>query len=184
LQLDVRFGGTEVVSDAGTFAYNAPSPWNNGLAAGRVHNGPIINGLEGARRGGRFLWYSWPEAELDRASWREGVAILAARQPGAASRTVVVTGATVEVTDRALAPDASALQVTWLLHPSVRDSSVIEADGMEVVRTTDDDIIGWFSSTYGSRVPTVAIVIHRTGAAVQQGIRSVITRPAPTEPGS
>src|SRR5690606_24124076 len=31
LHLDVRIAGRPVVVDPGTYAYNAPSPWNNGL---------------------------------------------------------------------------------------------------------------------------------------------------------
>jgi hypothetical protein len=108
LHLDVRFDSAETVTDAGSFAYNAPPPWNNGLAASRVHNGPMLDDAELASRGQRFLWYSWPAAQVVAVTYDAGVATLIGEIPGRVRREVVVRPTGVNVRDTILDPSALA----------------------------------------------------------------------------
>ncbi|HEX8245096.1 MAG TPA: heparinase II/III family protein, partial [Longimicrobium sp.] len=161
LQLDVRFGAREVVVDAGTFAYNAPAPWRNGLVSARVHNGPVLDGREPGVRGPRFLWYLWPEADLVRAEWDGTGATLVAEIPGKARRTVVITPGQVRVTDQVPAGVADEVAVRWLLHPSADASSVFVEGGSETKNAEEGDTGGWYSPAYGLRLPTRYVEARR-----------------------
>jgi Heparinase II/III-like protein/Heparinase II/III N-terminus len=59
LHLDVWLNGLNVALDPGTYSYNKPSPWDNGLAATCVHNTGNVNGMNQMLQAGRFLWLDW-----------------------------------------------------------------------------------------------------------------------------
>ena len=56
LHVDLWKGGELFAFDPGSYLYNGPPPWQDGLAGAVVHNAPIVDGLEPMRRAGRFLW--------------------------------------------------------------------------------------------------------------------------------
>ncbi|HEX8360772.1 MAG TPA: heparinase II/III family protein [Longimicrobium sp.] len=153
LQLDVRYEGREVLVDPGTFAYNAPAPWRNGLVWGRVHNTPSLDGAEPGVRGPRFLWYLWPEADIREARCVADGAVLVAEIPGRVRREVHVAPEGVTVTDTALAP-AAEMRVRWLLHPDAAPQCVEVEGGATLHRAADDDVLGWYSPHYGERLPS------------------------------
>ncbi len=62
LHVDLWWRGINLALDAGTYLYNGPSPWNNGLAATAVHNTVTIDRQDQMRRAGRFLWIDWAQA--------------------------------------------------------------------------------------------------------------------------
>lgn len=161
LQLDVRVEGQEVLVDPGTFSYNAPPPWRNGLAGAVVHNGPLVDGEEPGARGPRFLWLAWPRARIVRAE-REGEGIVVVGEvPDQVRRVVRVAPRGVTVEDEVLAPHARRIAVRWLLHPDV-DPAVLQVDGSHRTRTArDGDPRGWFSPYYGERIPSRWIEIER-----------------------
>lgn len=59
LHLDLWWRGLNVAQDAGTYSYNAPPPWNNPLAASRVHNTVTVDGSDQMTRAGRFMVLDW-----------------------------------------------------------------------------------------------------------------------------
>lgn len=69
LHLDLWWRGQNIALDPGTYRYNAPPPWDNALAATRVHNTVTINGENQMTRAGRFLWLDWAQARL--LEWEE-----------------------------------------------------------------------------------------------------------------
>lgn len=158
LQLDIRFGGREVVVDPGTYSYNAPPPWRNGLATARVHNGPMVDGQEPGVRGPRFLWYIWPSARLLSTSFDGREAVLQAEIPGVVHRTVSVRDGEVEVVDRVLKAGASQATVCWTLHPDV-SPDVLEAEGARVAKGEPQEVIGWFSPHYDERISTASVCV-------------------------
>ncbi len=182
LQLDVRFGGREAVVDAGSYAYNGPPPWRNGLTAAAVHNGPVVDGREPGVRGPRFLWYLWPAADLLRAAWKDGEAHLVAEVPGQARREVRVRPGLVTVRDSALAPDAGELRVRWLLHPSADPACVATTPAGQVREPEPGGTAGWFSPAYGTRVRTRWVEAAASPAAGEREIVTVI-RDLPRLPG-
>jgi hypothetical protein len=50
-----------VAQDAGTYLYNALSPWDNALARTDVHNTVTAAGQDQMQRAGRFLWLDWAQ---------------------------------------------------------------------------------------------------------------------------
>jgi hypothetical protein len=80
LHVDLWWRGANVLGDPGTFAYDAPPPWNNGLAGTAVHNAPAVDGRDQMERGPRFVWLGWPHGRLLRSGaspdgavrWLEG----------------------------------------------------------------------------------------------------------------
>ena len=62
LHVDLWWQGANLARDAGTYLYNGPSPWNNGLAGTAVHNAVTIDGNDQMRRASRFLWVDWAQA--------------------------------------------------------------------------------------------------------------------------
>jgi hypothetical protein len=70
LHVDLWWQGINLARDAGTYLYNVPPPWNNGLAGTAVHNTVMVDHRDQMRRAGRFLWVDWAQASgrLDSAS--------------------------------------------------------------------------------------------------------------------
>jgi hypothetical protein len=62
LHVDLWWQGINFARDAGTYLYNGPAPWNNGLAGTAVHNTVTVDRRDQMRRAGRFLWVDWAQA--------------------------------------------------------------------------------------------------------------------------
>jgi len=62
LHVDLWWRGINLARDPGTYLYNGPPPWNNGLAGTAVHNTVTVDGRAQMRRAGRFLWVDWAQA--------------------------------------------------------------------------------------------------------------------------
>jgi hypothetical protein len=62
LHVDLWWQGINLARDAGTYLYNDPPPWNNGLAGTAVHNTVTVDHSDQMRRAGRFLWVDWAQA--------------------------------------------------------------------------------------------------------------------------
>lgn len=61
LHVDLWWRGQNIALDAGTYSYNSPDPWNNGLAGTAVHNTVTVDGRDQMDRASRFLWLPWAE---------------------------------------------------------------------------------------------------------------------------
>jgi hypothetical protein len=66
LHFDLWWQGQNILRDAGTYRYNAPSPWENGLAGTDVHNTVSMDGRDQMTRAGKFLWEDWAQARVVR----------------------------------------------------------------------------------------------------------------------
>jgi hypothetical protein len=62
LHVDLWWKGVNLAQDPGTYLYNGPAPWNNGLAGTAVHNTIAIDHQDQMRRAGRFLWVDSAQA--------------------------------------------------------------------------------------------------------------------------
>jgi len=154
LQLDVRGPTGPILVDPGTFRYNAPAPWNNGLATARVHNGPLLDDREPGWRGPRFLWYLWPSARLESATMADGVAQISARSATGVRRRVEVRADGVEVRDQVAPGVAQILQVRWTLHPNVPTDALRIEGHVTSASGVEGAVAGWYSPRYGARAPT------------------------------
>jgi hypothetical protein len=71
LHFDLWWRGLNIAQDAGTYLYNAESPWDNLLVTTRVHNTITVDHKDQMTRSGRFLVLDWagafakPVIELD-----------------------------------------------------------------------------------------------------------------------
>ncbi|MGA8274449.1 MAG: alginate lyase family protein [Candidatus Sulfotelmatobacter sp.] len=63
LHVDLWRRGVNLARDPGTYLYNGPAPWNNGLAGTAVHNTVTIDHQDQMRRASRFLWVDWAQAK-------------------------------------------------------------------------------------------------------------------------
>ncbi|MEX1248975.1 MAG: alginate lyase family protein [Anaerolineales bacterium] len=64
LHLDLWWRGLNIAQDAGSYLYAAPAPWDNALAATKVHNTLAITSGEQMTRADRFLWLDWAQARV------------------------------------------------------------------------------------------------------------------------
>jgi hypothetical protein len=64
LHLDLWWRGHNLAQDAGTYLYNAPSPWENSLTHTAVHNTLTVNALEQMLSAGNFLYLDWAQAQV------------------------------------------------------------------------------------------------------------------------
>lgn len=161
LHVTVAWDGRDLITDAGTYAYNAPDPWANGLTTARVHNAPVLDGAEPAVRGARFLWKDWPSARLVHAARADGAVRVVAEVPGRVRREVVVRSREVVVRDEVLDPTVRAVVATWLVHPLATPNDVVAGPIAQRLDAHRDSTDAWFSPTYGVRVPTAAVCVRR-----------------------
>ncbi len=88
LHLDLWWRGLNLAQDAGSYFYNAPSPWDNALTSSQVHNTVTVDGRDQMRRAGRFLYLDWAQAVIEtpceESGWEgdEGLQRLAAQHDG------------------------------------------------------------------------------------------------------
>ena len=160
LHLDVCISGREIVVDPGTYSYNEPEPWRNGLVTAGVHNGPRTADTNPGLKGPRFLWYLWPEAEIRSTSWDGKRVVIVAEIPGQVRRTVQVESKVVRVRDEILGDRASTLTVLWTLHPDAGPDSVTAPQPGRPIAAEGNGVRGWFSPHYGRRRPTTAIELR------------------------
>lgn len=64
LHVDLWWRGFNLAQDAGSYLYNAPSPWDNSLNRTAVHNTISINDRDQMERAGRFLWLNWAKSRV------------------------------------------------------------------------------------------------------------------------
>lgn len=79
LHVQIWQDGIPLVLDAGTYSYNLPPPWQNGLAGADMHNAPMVNCQQPMIRAGRFLWLDWDQAEFLNPESSHGQALSARR---------------------------------------------------------------------------------------------------------
>ncbi len=64
LHTELWLNGINLAVDAGTYAYNLPSPWDNSLARTRVHNTVMVGDQDQMIRAGKFLWLKRVNANI------------------------------------------------------------------------------------------------------------------------
>ncbi|MCJ7695601.1 MAG: heparinase II/III family protein [Anaerolineaceae bacterium] len=64
LRVDLWWGAENVTLDAGTYSYNASTPWTNALSTSRVHNTVTLDQIDQMTPVSRFLWLNWAQSEV------------------------------------------------------------------------------------------------------------------------
>lgn len=68
LHVDLWWRGANLLADPGTYSYNSPPPWNNGLSSTGSHNSLQVDELDQMERGPRFTWFYWNRGKVIRRS--------------------------------------------------------------------------------------------------------------------
>ena len=186
LHLNLSINGRELIVDPGTYAYNAPPPWKNGLAVARVHNAPVLDDREPVSKGPRFFWKEWPSARLITAETEASGVRVVAEVPDRVRREVEICADEVLVTDTVLDSEVRSVEVTWLLHPDVTASNVIRADAARDLTASADATDAWFSPSYLSRFPARAVRVRaeRSNGAEPLQVRTLIVSPSRADAGA
>lgn len=159
LSITVSLAGRAIIVDPGTYSYNAPPPWRNGLVGSEVHNGPQRHDRPLGVRGPRFLWLLWPSARVVTVHQDRDSVIVEAEVPSYCVRRVVVTADRVRVEDRPVGGPAD-VTVRWLLHPGVSEE-MVRAPESQVTEAEEGSIHGWYSPHYDLRIKSRSIRITR-----------------------
>jgi hypothetical protein len=199
LHVDLWWRGHNLVADPGTYSYNSPAPWNNGLARTGVHNAIAIDGLDQMERGPRFTWFGWTTGRVI----RHGEALFEGEHDGYQRRLGVRHGRTVElvddrtwvVTDDVVGEGEHELSAQWLFPGArvvEREGSRFDletpAGGCRVEFQTDgheagvvevsgepDSTMGWFAPKYQYREPALGLVVsERCKLPVRRVTRIVV----------
>lgn len=188
LNLDLWWRGYNLAMDAGTYLYNAPAPWDNALAATRVHNTLTVEDRDQMRRAGRFLWLDWAQAKRMDAAQGQAVEHDGYRRFGLTHRREVEVQENRWIVKDTLigAAGKTRARLQWLLpdwpwrfeagtlvldspHGPVQIAVDAAANGEvwlvragEVVHGSQqpDHILGWISHTYGVKEPALSFNIE------------------------
>ena len=182
LHVHLSCSGREIITDAGTYSYNRLPPWNNGLVTSFVHNGPVLNGREAAERGPRFLWLAWPRAKVVTATQSPDTIRIVAERDGQVRREIILGPHRARIIDRSIDATARELQVTWLVHPDSAGLCSVSAVGANEVEVSDDQVVGWFSPTYGRKHACRALRVVRNLDAGCDGRQASIETSIEIEP--
>lgn len=184
LHLDLWWRGCNVLADPGTYSYNSPPPWKNGLAGTRVHNAPAVDGLDQMERGPGFTWFGWTQGEI----LRREATLLEGRHTGYRKRLgvihrrtiVAIEGCWVVVDDLLAHRSQGEHGASWQwLFPEALGPARTEGDftvlqlppgpvylafessgpgGLTSLAGPGDDTLGWFSSDYLQKRPAQALL--------------------------
>ena len=64
LHVEIWWQGLNIAQDAGSYLYNAASPWQNALGGADVHNTVQINDQDQMFKASRFLYLDWTQATI------------------------------------------------------------------------------------------------------------------------
>ncbi len=177
LHIDLFVDGENILLDPGTFAYTASPPWDNGLASTRVHNTCSVEDRDQMRRVGRFMWSRWNDARITRLERTERAHLIIAhthaddRKHVLHKRLVLHRERSIIVFDRLVAQRKLTMRAHWNLLGDdwerdadqwTREGVAIRVEGDPDVRIecrtgSRDDTLGWYSPTYGKRIPCTSI---------------------------
>ncbi len=71
LHCDIWWKGRNIVIDPGSYSYNAPPPWENGLGQTIYHNTVSVDGMGQMDSYGKFMSFPWVQGTLIRRSYSE-----------------------------------------------------------------------------------------------------------------
>ena len=211
LSVEVRFGGVDILADPGTYCYHGEPEWRSYFRSTIAHNTVELGGRSQSSDGGPFLWLSHANArEIDvrddgeSAEWiAEHDGYLSLDPPARHRRTVRLDRAarTLDITDE-IDADGHEVRLAFHLGPDVQTeldetSAILSWPGAAIpgagrlelprglawsVHQGDTDpILGWYSGSFGHRVPAITLLGRGCSVAKQPfTTRLVFTDAGPT----
>ena len=208
LSVELRYGGTDILADPGTYCYHGDPGWRSYFRSTIAHNTAEIGGRSQSDDGGPFLWLRHANATEIEVTDVGEVAAWTAEHDGYRSldpparhrRRVRLDRASrrVEITDEImggrhpvrlafhLGPDVQAdlgdggavLRWPGAITPGMARLKLPHQLTWSAHRGETDPILGWYSTGLGQRVPSVTLI--GTGHA---GPEEFVTRLEFIDPG-
>ncbi len=197
LSVEVRHGGVDILADPGTYCYHGEPAWRQYFRSTLAHNTLELAGENQSVSGGPFLWTAHAGSRVLRAgagSWsaeHDGYARL--DPPAVHRRHVSLAGGRIEVTDIVTSEAPHACRLAFTLGPAVTvaldgaiasltwaggGSATMELPGALVWAVHHGEtgpVIGWYSSRFGVREPTAALVgTGRAGGPHSRALTTVL----------
>jgi asparagine synthase (glutamine-hydrolysing) len=180
LHLDLWTHGQNIACDAGTYLYNAKSPWRNGLAHTAVHNTVTVDHLDQMKMVSRFTWTNWSKGKVLQHIPNLWQGEHDGYKPVTHQRTVMaLDGDRWLVVDHLNDTGSHHYSLQWLLNdfPHEQHGNVIllsmdsmkckvqvgltEAESVfSVVRGDPNSTRGWRSEYYGDKQPAISIMLE------------------------
>lgn len=181
----LHIGGQPVLADAGTYLYHSGGTWRHYFRGTRAHNTLSVEGADQSLMSGHFNWAHKAQAKVHGSAFTGDGWWIEAEQDGYCKRFGVLHRRRLEgdpphgftVRD-SLSGEGSARQVEigYLLHPGVTPrlhsgAVLIEKDGVclvslrhegpltQMIGLPDTPAGGWYSPTFGIKLPTHRIVL-------------------------
>jgi hypothetical protein len=186
LSVEVRYGGTDILADPGTYCYHGEPAWRSYFKSTIAHNTVEIGGQNQSAEGGPFLWTRHARArELDvpdpALNWSAEHDGYQALTPSAGHKRSVRLDPGARAVDITDVIDGGRHQVRMAYHfgPLVRvmldgamarlawpdaetpgDARIALPAGLQwrAYRGSADPVLGWYSAGLGQRVPSVTLV--------------------------
>jgi hypothetical protein len=186
LSFTLSAGGTEILADPGTFAYQAAREWREYFRGTSAHNTVRIDGVDQSVPGGSFLWLEHARARMERFETSSGQDRLVAAHDGYRRLSDPVThrrvfcfdrdARTLVLIDELLCKGAHRAEWFWHFMPGVG----VRVQGNELIAEKNDvrvtlgfppelvcrleagaerPPLGWFSPSADVKVPAVTAVM-------------------------
>jgi Heparinase II/III-like protein/Heparinase II/III N-terminus len=188
LSVEVRYGGTDVLADPGTYCYHGDLAWRSYFRSTIAHNTAEVAGRDQSSAGGPFLWLRHARTREidvtdgeDAASWvaeHDGYASLDPPVQHRRSVRLDRRARTIEISDE-IDGGGHDLRLAFHLGPLVRVQldgacAALEWPGEGVTRAArmalpqelrwslhrgeTDPILGWYSQGLGQRTPAATLL--------------------------
>ncbi len=188
LSVEVRHEGVDILADPGTYCYHGERQWRSYFRSTVAHNTVEIGGQNQSEEGGPFLWTRHAPARETEvtddgriASWTAEHGGYGKLQPPALHRRYVKldrAARRIQITDEIeggshdirlafhLGPDVQAeirgdlVLLTWDGRQGERAARLELPSGLRwsLHRGETDPILGWYSPSFGRRVPAVTLL--------------------------
>jgi hypothetical protein len=186
--VEVRYGGVDILADPGTYCYHGEPEWRSYFRSTIAHNTVELDGRSQSRDGGPFLWLRHANgrelnvADLgDITEWTAEHDGYLSLRPSARHRRIVQldrASRSIAIVDQ-IDGGSHDLRLAFHLGPDVR----AELDGTRALlrwpgastpgsarlelpcglkwsvhRGEQDPILGWYSGSFGRRVPAITLL--------------------------
>jgi hypothetical protein len=186
LSVEVRYAGVDILADPGTYCYHGERSWRSYFRSTIAHNTVEIGGQNQSEDGGPFLWTRHADARETEVADDGAIARWTAEHDGYTRLKPPVShrrhvrlhrdDRRIEITDE-LTGGGHDIRLAFHLGPDVRakldgDLALLSWDGPDgaarlalpsglrwsLHRGETDPILGWYSPSFGRRVPAVTLL--------------------------
>ena len=176
LHLDLWYKGVNYLRDAGTYKYNTDPETLTYFVGTKGHNTVQLGHHDQMRKGARFIWYDWSQATAaawistpEAVTFRGEIRAFGHVQSGIRhAREVRIDHSQPEwqIRDTVHHQTGLPLRQVWNVHPDFRALFSISATTAAGSALEAQTARHWYSSEYGERTPSEAIIFTTTESAI------------------